>query len=204
VFYVGKGHRDTTNGYDRVRLYYQAFQRNLRQQAVWNRVRSAQSFSHRILEDNLTEPQAFSRERFWVTQFSGLVNQTGGGHSGWTLSAESRKKMSLARTGKKYGPRNKRWRKSMSDGATRRANDPIWKAAHSARLTGRKLSEETKSKISKGFRGGRPKGWTVSKNEAQHLGTSAGRVTLTHDQKKKLRNFRNYKKKPTGVTPGRL
>jgi len=150
-FYVGKGHRNTDNGYDRVRLYYQPFQRHLRQQAVWDRVRRAQNFSHQLLENNLTEPQAFERERYWVAQFTGLLNQTEGGHSGWTLSAESRAKMSVARKGKKLGPRTEEAKARMRECARRRLANPQWAENHRLRLTGRNLTQAQKNAIRSGM-----------------------------------------------------
>ncbi len=201
--YVGKGHRNAENGYDRIDHYDQRyFVTNRRQGIVFDRLRELISQGKRyvveIITDGLTEYQAFNEERAKIreclSQGISLWNQSDGGRVGWTLSAETREKMSASRKGKKYGPRPQEWKDSLKEAARRRAADPAWRAAHSAKLLGKPLSGEHRQAISASLKGrGRPKGWAISEDEAQFLGILPGRAELTDDQKLKIRNYR-YKK----------
>jgi hypothetical protein len=197
--YIGKGHRDPDSGYDRVDHYDpQHLWSHRRSGVVFDNLRALVSSGRRycveIIEDGLTELEAFERERALIRENAklGLWNQTDGGVVGWTLSAETRKKLSEARRGKKYGPRPESWRAALAAAARRRAADPAWRAAHSLALKGRTLTEDHKRAISAACKGkGRPKGWVITDEEARVLNlNSAGRVELTDSQKKQLRRYR--------------
>lgn len=105
--------------------------------------------------------------------------------------------------GKKFSEESRR---KMSESAQRRTSDPVWRAEHSTKLTGRKLSEEHKRAVSVGNTGkGRPAGWKLTVDEAISLGfAEAGYHLLTEPQMRLVRRFRyhNSKRSP-GYTTAR-
>lgn len=122
ICYVGKGHRDTETGYDRVKHYTKLWRAH-RSASLYNelkrRLDAGQELSTEVLEDDLTEAQSFAREKVWIStlesQGARLINLTSGGHSGWTLSPASCKKMSDIRRGKKLGPMSNDAKIAMSE-----------------------------------------------------------------------------------------
>ena len=138
--YIGKGHDDTESGYSRMAHYLEPGMP--RATHVVRIALAGKKWSVKKLADADDEIHAYALERKFVAEFGrrNLVNCTNGGCSGWTLSAESRRKMSLSRTGKKLGPVSDEHRARLVEAARRRAADPVWRAAHSARLTGRTLT----------------------------------------------------------------
>ena len=136
--YIGKGHDDSDSGYSRLSHY--------REEGLPRATRTVQEALSgkkclvKKLADADDEIHAYALERRFVAEYGRrfLVNCTDGGCAGWTLSAESRKKMSDARRGKKLGPASEEHRLKLSAAARRRAADPVWRAAHSARLQGRR------------------------------------------------------------------
>lgn len=113
------------------------------------------------------EDRAYRAEALWIDRYGlgNLWNRVGGGRSGWKMGDASRKLISLSK--KKNG---------------RFVNDPEGKS----RL-GKILTAVDKIKAQH-----RPKGTerSVSVQEAKDLGLPAGKVELTDDQVKALRNYR--------------
>ena len=135
--YVGKGHDDTESGYSRMAHYLEPGAPRATR-AVKEAI-ADKTWTVKKLADADDEIHAYALERKFVAEFGRrfLVNRTDGGSAGWTLSDESRLKMSITRTGKKLGPVTDEHRAHLIAGARRRAADPAWRAAHSARMTGR-------------------------------------------------------------------
>ena len=113
------------------------------------------------------EDRAYKAEALWVDRYGleNLWNRVGGGKAGWKLGSATKKLISISR--KKGG---------------RFVDDPEGKS----RL-GRLLTAVDKIKAQH-----RPKGesWSVSVKEAKDLNLPAGKVELTDDQVKELRNYR--------------
>ena len=86
-----------------------------------------------------------------------IINKTTGGDSGWTLSKESRRKMSESRMGIFKGiPLKEEHKKKLKEAAMRRASDPQWRANHSAKMKGKvkgPMTEDRKLKISEAVKG---------------------------------------------------
>lgn len=120
IFYVGKGHgKRAWNVRDR--------------SSYWKHIVAKHNYNVVILQESLTEEQAFMLEKELITDIGkdNLCNMTNGGEgaSGLVHSEESRNKMSEARKGKKHTDAHKR---KMSEA-----------------LKGRELSEEHCKKLSK-------------------------------------------------------
>jgi len=201
--YIGKGHRNPESGYDRVDHYDQRYLLEHRKQGVvFDRLNELISrgidYCIEIIEDGLTEYAAFERERTLIRAhgLTGLWNRTDGGSVGWTLSEETRRKMSESRKGKKYGPRPQAWKDNLAKAARRRADSLEWRLSHSARLVGKSLSAEHRKAISSACKGnGRPKGWELTRDESEFLGVKEGKVELNSGQKSCLRRYRYAKLK---------
>ena len=125
IFYVGKGKGDRA---------YRKSSRSLH----WNRTVKKYGWIVDIAEENLTEEQAFEREKFYIAKIgrNNLVNQTDGGDgcSGRINSEETKNKMSEAHKGIII-PHSEESKRKMSE---------IRK--------GKKFSEEHKIKISESLK----------------------------------------------------
>ncbi len=130
IFYIGKGSKN------------RAFD-NSRRSNYWNRITKKYNLIVDILEDNLTEEEAFERERWYIKRLGRkniktgkLVNFTDGGEgqSGRICSDETKKKMSLTRKGK---PSPRKGAK-LSDETKKKVSES---------KKGKKLSEDHKIKI---------------------------------------------------------
>lgn len=97
-FYIGIGKTEK-------RAYYKYLRNN-----IWNQIVSKTNYEVEILFKNLTWEQACEKEKEFIKLYgridlkSGiLANQTDGGDGNNNLSEETRKKISLAHKGNKYG-----------------------------------------------------------------------------------------------------
>ena len=129
IFYIGKGHGK------------RAFNKNSRSK-FWKDTVKKYGYIVDILEEGLTEEEAFEREIFYIQKIGRrdlgtgpLVNLTGGGDGiiGRIISEETKKLMSKKATGRTHSQQT---RKKISEFNK-----------------GKKLSEEHKIKISKGNKG---------------------------------------------------
>jgi hypothetical protein len=156
--YVGKGHDDTETGYSRIQ-HYRSLNRHLISRSLYERIVGLRdkgvAWAVKKLVDADDEVHAYALERQFIAEFGRefLENCSDGGSCGWSLRLESRLKMSETRRGKKLGPISEEHRQRLIEAARRRAVDPVWKARHSAALSGRPLSEETKQRISAALSG---------------------------------------------------
>jgi hypothetical protein len=108
----------------------------------------------RIVADGLLEADAHKLEveriKMWRDSGTKLVNVTNGGEGipGLKHTKESRTKMSSKLKGRKRGPRPLETRKKIAEAHRGKKRGPC--PAHSAFMTGRKLTDEHKAKISAG------------------------------------------------------
>jgi hypothetical protein len=115
----------------------------------------------KILKDNLTEQEAFEVEKLYILMFGRKDNGTGilrnktdggDGASGRVDSEETRRKKSIARTGKKVSQATC---EKLRQNALGKTLSPEARMKLSQKLKGRKCTEEHKRKVSeakKGFR----------------------------------------------------
>lgn len=124
-FYVGKGKEN--RAYSKQRNKY------------WHRITSKTGFEVEIFISNLTEEQAFNKEKEFIKLYRDygykLANLTDGGDglSGWSPSNETREKISRGNSNK---PKSESHRKAMSDARK-----------------GMKLSEQHRHNIAEGNKG---------------------------------------------------
>jgi len=113
------------------------------------------------------EDRVYAAEAVWVDRYGleNLWNRVGGGRAGWKLSTATKRLISISR--KKGG---------------RFVHDPEGKE----RL-GKLLTEVYKIKGQHHTKG---EEWSVSVSEAKDLGLPAGKVELTDNQVRSLRNYR--------------
>ena len=111
-----------------------------------------------ILKRNLTEIEAWQHEIYMISVFgrkdigTGILrNRSNGGEKGavgWKPSAETKLAMGRAKLGENNPMKKERVRQKVSQALTGRKNPE-----HSARMTGRKASEETRRKMSESRKG---------------------------------------------------
>ena len=87
------------------------------------------NFSHEILESGLTPQEASEKEKYYIKLYHSLNTDNGyniesGGRNHFTLSAETRKKISLAKKGKPMAPRGEEYRERLSKALTGRTFSP--------------------------------------------------------------------------------
>ena len=106
-----------------------------------------ENFMVEVIEECATPEQLNERERFWIAFFNCMApngyNLTDGGKQGALPSAESRKKMSDAKTGVKRSPETVA---RMSESQKGKTLSPEHRAKLSEANRGRKLSPETRKK----------------------------------------------------------
>ena len=151
--YVGKGHDDSNNGYSRMQ-HYRDLNKSLINAGLHAQlmtiIKEGGFWGIKKLIDADDEMHAYALERHFIAEFGRdlLHNKTDGGCAGWTLSQSSKDKMSRSRLGKKLGPISEEHRQKLREAAKKRAADPAWRKAHSATMLGKRLTEETKRKMS--------------------------------------------------------
>jgi hypothetical protein len=156
--------------------------------ATYAEVLSMQAVAHRA-------------EARWIKQHGGpdlLWNKTHGGRSGTTASNETRKKMSESQ--KRRGPRpppSKEAREAMSKAKIGKLISDAHKMHIGLAIKLKREDEEFRQRQKDGIQRardngthGRPRGYTVSVEEARILGCPAGKAELTLDQKNELRRYR--------------
>jgi hypothetical protein len=146
VFYVGKGKDKRAWSYTGRSLY-------------WTNIVKKYSYIVDIVEENLTEQEAFDREIFYINKIGrkdlglgSLINMTDGGDgpSGAIRSQETIEKTKQSRKGYKTSDETK---KKMSKSQTgRKQSDQAKKKVSEARK-GKTLSEEHKRKLSESHKG---------------------------------------------------
>lgn len=131
-----------------------------------------ENFSHEILEildtDNLEE--VGERESYYITLFDSFhngYNSTSGGEVGKEMSEDSKKKMSVAHLGMRYGEETK---KKLSE--MRKGENCYWYGKH--------RSEETKKKISATLTGR-----TLSKKDRKHKSEAQKKRYESEKERKK-------------------
>jgi hypothetical protein len=142
VFYVGKG-KDTRAWVKRGRSQY------------WNRIKNKYGYIIHIVEKDLTEEQAFEREKYWIEYFGkeNLVNMTDGGEgsTGYKHSEETIKKMIQVKKGNKHTLGHKHseeHKRKNSESHKGKKFSEETKLKMTETRKGKKFSEETKKKIS--------------------------------------------------------
>lgn len=95
--------------------------------AFWNAIQKYgwDNFEHVVLETGLSPEEASEKERFYIAHFRSLNTQNGynidlGGVTRYSLSEESRRKISESRRGKKMPPMSEERRKRLSEALTGR------------------------------------------------------------------------------------
>jgi len=158
IFYIGKG------------VNKRAWSKDGRN-PHWNNTVNKYGYIIDILEENLSETEAFEKEKWYIKRLGkeNLVNMTDGGegNSGLKFSEESKKKISELHKGKKLSEETK---KKMSESAK-----------------GREYSDEFKEKISKTLKGNVP--WNKGKknvySEESKLKMSEARKLYLKNKKSK-------------------
>jgi hypothetical protein len=154
-----------------------------------------------LKETRAIESVISKREAHWIKQHGGpsiLWNRTHGGRSGSTASDETRKRMSEAQKRREHKPMTEDAKRNMSKAAMGRLLSEAqrmkiglaMKLKHEDEEFQRRQREGMQLAKANGTQIGRPRGWTVSVQEAKDLGLPAGKVELTNDQTNKLRNYR--------------
>ena len=152
IFYVGKGKGDRA---------YSKHKRN----NFWKSVVNKYGFDTFIIENNLTEDEAFELEVKYIKRIGRrdeevgtLVNMTDGGegNAGLKFSEEHKRKISESKIGKK---RSEETKKKISKSHTGKKRSEETKKKMSETRKGRKFSEEHKQKLSESQR----KRWAVRK-----------------------------------------
>lgn len=85
------------------------------------------------------------RERHWINELGTFklgYNLTDGGEGGRAVSEATKKKLSIAISGKKLGPRSEEVKRKISDANKGRPVSAATRAASSIRMTGKRQSEE--------------------------------------------------------------
>lgn len=168
-FYVGKGHGK------------RAFSKHKRND-YWKNIVNKHGYSIEILEDNLTEDQAYELEKYWISQFKAwgfkLCNMTEGGEGaskGVKLSESHKNKISISLIG---NTRTKGFKHSEETIAKRKI---ISKGRRPINCS-IPLSQETKNKISL-IHKGKPK----SDDTKKKMSIAAKGKVKTEETKMKMR-----------------
>lgn len=143
IFYVGKGCGNRSHDFRRRGKFYKDY------------IKKYTNIIVNIVEENLTEQEAFDREIFYIKKIGRrdlglgpLVNQTDGGDGVSNPSEESKKKNSESKKGKKT------WNNGLKGIYT---DETLQKMSESKKgnkfCLGRKLSDETKKKLSEKSKG---------------------------------------------------
>ena len=168
IFYIGKGYGK------------RAFIKSNRS-SIWKRTVKKYNYVIDILEDNLTEEEAFEREKFYIAKIGRrdlgkgtLINFTNGGEgsSGMIISEETRKKKSEASKGRKNSEETIN---RMKIAQQNRSDETKQKMSKS--MKGRKFSDETKQKLSEAKKGKSP--WNKGIK-----GCGKGRITSEETKQK--------------------
>jgi len=199
IFYVGKGHGK------------RAFIKNNRSE-YWENIVKKYGYYVKIIEENLTESEAFDKEKFYIEAIGrdNLCNLTNGGEgcSGVVLSDERKRNISEKLKGKIVSEETK-IKLSLSSVGRRLSNETKVKISNTKKgvkngppsedtkekirksNTGKKHSEETKNRLSAYFKG-KPsplKGRQMSDEARKKMSDSAKkreRTPMTDETKRKI------------------
>lgn len=177
IFYVGKGSSDRMYRHEKKILRGSSTGNHHLDNTIKRIHKSGERVIHRKIISNVTEEEAFSKEKQLIAQFGmkNLCNYTEGG-DGWSPTEETRAKISRANTGKK---RSDEARRKISESKTGtkwtearrlqqsklkkgKSQSPKQKAANairSAKMKGRKFTEEHRKKLSQSNRQNPRKAW---------------------------------------------
>lgn len=149
--YVGK----TGNPDDRLRTHICAAKRGESGSILYNAMRKYgfDAFEMFLLETNESETTIFERERYWIstldTKRNGYNMTDGGeGASGAVVSAETRKKKSLATKGLPGHPCSDETKRKISEANKGKNRDDGQRKRLSIALKGKKRSEEARARMS--------------------------------------------------------
>jgi group I intron endonuclease len=177
----------------------------------WMRLHGLENIVFEAVEE-VPESRLDDREVYWMARYRleghRLTNKAEGGAQprGYTQSEETRKKISDALRGRKYGPLSEEHKRKMSESlkghpVSQETREKLRKAN-----TGKTLSEETRRKISEVQKGKkhRPEtvekrnravslAWTPERRQEQSLrsrGENASNSVLTEDKVREMRKMR--------------
>ena len=181
VFYVGKGHKD------------RAFSKD-RRSDFWNNIVNKYGYCVDIIEEDLTEDEAFEREKYWISKIGRrslnegtLVNLTDGGEGtrGHIHSNETRQKISDAGKGRTHSEETKL---KMSVWHKNKIVTEETKLKMIVIAKNRKFSDETRNKMSKSAKGNIPgnKGKTHSKEAIKKISESSKNRKHSKETKSKM------------------
>lgn len=193
IFYVGKGRNK--------RAYSKSYRNTF-----WHNIVQKHSFDVFILENNLTEQEAFELEMKYIKRVGRrdlktgtLVNMSDGGegNAGRIFSDEHRKKMSEAKKGRKGPKHSEETKKKIAE--SKKGNKCAKGYKHtdeakkkmSAAHKGRKHSDETKKKISETQTGMKRSEEFKRKISKLHKGKK-----LSDEHKQKISDALKCKKRP--------
>jgi group I intron endonuclease len=126
-------------------------------QNAWNKY-GEDSFTFRVLELVDDPSQLLAAEQRWIDETGACrvgynIRITAESNAGLRQSEETRRKMSLAHTGRKHGPMSEEQKACLSNLLAGRKLSEETRARMSQSRMGRKLSEETRKKISEAHKG---------------------------------------------------
>lgn len=199
IFYVGKGHGK------------RAFVKNNRSE-YWKNIVKKYGYSVIIVEEGLTESEAFDREKFYIEVIgrNNLCNLTNGGEGcsgvifsderkkniseklkGKIVSEETKIKLSLSSIGRRLSDETKIKISNTKKGVKNGPPSEVTKKKISKSNTGKKHSEETKNKLSAYFKGNPSplKGRQMGDESRKKMSDSAKkrkRTPMTEETKRKI------------------
>ena len=151
IFYVGKGKGK------------RAFEKGSRRSDYWNRVVKKYGYIVDIIEEDLSEQEAFEREIFYINKIGRkdlglgpLINMTNGGdgNSGLIFTEKHKLKLSESHKGNLHSDETKRKmseiKKNISDETKRKMSEA---QKGNKNCVGRVVSDETKRKMSESHKG---------------------------------------------------
>lgn len=141
-FYVGKGTKKRSGKMTARNARHLAIQEELETKELKVEVRLIRSFTDEL------EAFDFECRRIGEYPISQLVNMTGGGEGMSNPSPETRAKLSAQRLGKKRGPHTAEAKRKMSEALTGRKLSPETRAKMSATRKGRICTEKTRALLS--------------------------------------------------------
>lgn len=156
IFYIGKGSGR--------RAHYRHGRNPL-----WTRIANKHGYEVEIIADGLTEPEAFAIEREAIGASDGLCNFTDGGEgiSGYAHTEETKRRLSLAHSGRKQDPQVVEARTEKLRGKKRSPEFSEWLSRLHA---GSKRTPEVRAKMSADRMGRKLSPEAIAKTAAWHTG----------------------------------
>lgn len=170
LFYIGKGRR---------RRAWHGSGRNRH----WRFIAEKHGFEVEIVKANLPEQCALTLEQILIAKIgiANLANATlgGGGAVGWRHSEDAKRRIGAAFKGRKLTEKQ-RAALRIGDGKRLSAEHRLKLSLAKLGKRGRKMSPETRAKISASHMGLRPSAETLEKLRLSHLG-KCGRLSPSYD-----------------------